>query len=903
MRWKMIIGGFGMTTRREGLMRSFNPRGVLFLALLASVACVAPPFATAGLAQTPGAQPSPDGASFTVAFDNTVKLNADKTGESLETRRVKVLGIAALRQVAQQSIEYVEGMQSFEIVEAFTEKANGTRVPVDLTTVITRDVATGLGAVFLRDLKVVTVIFPDVAVGDTLVLTTRKTIHSDTFAGHFEQMMPLPRNISRADSTVRVTAPSSLPLKVGVQGEGMQHIATVKGTEMQHLITYRGRPAVPSEDRMTSPLDRDPSIFISTFASYEELARSYWDAARGAIEVTPEIARLADEITRGIDDKRGQARAISAWVKTNVRYVFVVLGATRVVPHSAALVLKNRYGDCKDHAVLMSALLAAKGIAVEHVLINGQNSYTLPEPATMGHLNHVILYLPELGIYDDPTVQFASFGVLAGEEYDKPVVHVSDRRAYRGRTPAMKPEDHLSIRRTRLSVAADGTVSGETEQFGTGLFALNVRAVSASLQAKGLDQSAEEYLRRANAPGKGRFEIGSLTDLSDSYSTRALFAYDERMTIKPSMNFAIPTGLGIQARPGDYVLGPLLPERKLPFTCLAATQVEEIELTFAEGMPLPQKIDSRRIEAKSFVYTAEYRLANRSFKVRREFVSQVLGQVCAAEVAAEIAQPLRDVFASNATRMAFLGQQAPKPAQPATSPTAQPPISPTALEALEIKRTAVVDQPLQVDFLYSINPDCSSVGVAGVRTIEEPKHGKLTIGKGSGFSNFPQDNPRQACNRRRSEGMLMYYRPEAGYLGPDSLTIDVIYGDGASRKRHYAIAVNPKAPLELTRSAAAGQQVRVGFLTNIDPDCSSTPFASVRIAEDPKHGAATLKDDTGFTNFAKDNPRFECNKQRSDGTAVLYRGEEGYTGKDSVTVQIVYVDGRETTAHYSIDVK
>jgi len=553
MRWKMIIGGFGMTTRREGLMRSFNPRGVLFLALLASVACVAPPFATAGLAQTPGAQPSPDGASFTVAFDNTVKLNADKTGESLETRRVKVLGIAALRQVAQQSIEYVEGMQSFEIVEAFTEKANGTRVPVDLTTVITRDVATGLGAVFLRDLKVVTVIFPDVAVGDTLVLTTRKTIHSDTFAGHFEQMMPLPRNISRADSTVRVTAPSSLPLKVGVQGEGMQHIATVKGTEMQHLITYRGRPAVPSEDRMTSPLDRDPSIFISTFASYEELARSYWDAARGAIEVTPEIARLADEITRGIDDKRGQARAISAWVKTNVRYVFVVLGATRVVPHSAALVLKNRYGDCKDHAVLMSALLAAKGIAVEHVLINGQNSYTLPEPATMGHLNHVILYLPELGIYDDPTVQFASFGVLAGEEYDKPVVHVSDRRAYRGRTPAMKPEDHLSIRRTRLSVAADGTVSGETEQFGTGLFALNVRAVSASLQAKGLDQSAEEYLRRANAPGKGRFEIGSLTDLSDSYSTRALFAYDERMTIKPSMNFAIPTGLGIQARPGDYV--------------------------------------------------------------------------------------------------------------------------------------------------------------------------------------------------------------------------------------------------------------------------------------------------------------------------------------------------------------
>jgi hypothetical protein len=765
-----------MIARLEGSMRNFNQRmRVLCLALLASVACIAPPFATSGLAQTSPAQP--DGASFTVALDYALKLNADKTGEVLETRRTKVLGVAALQNVAQQNIDYVEGMQSLEIVAAFTEKANGTKVPVDRATVITRDAATGLGAVFLRDVKVVTVIFPDVAVGDTLVLTTRKMIHSDTFAGHFEQMIPFAGNLSSGDSMVSVIVPSSLPLKVGVQGEGIQHMATVQGTETRHVITYRGRPGVPAEDRMTSPLDRDPGVFISTFASYEELARSYWDAARGAIEVTPEIARLANEITRGVDGKRAQAQAISAWVKTNIRYVFVVLGATRVVPHSAAVVLQNRYGDCKDHAVLMSALLAAKGIDVEQVLINSQNAYTLSEPATMGHLDHVILYLPEFGTYDDPTLQFASFGVLAGEEYDKPVVHVSDRRAYRARTPAMKPEDHLSIRRTRLSVAADGTVSGETEQFGTGLFAMNARAISASLQANGLERSAEEILRRANTPGKGTFEIGSLTDLSDSYSARARFAYDERMAIKPAMNFSIPTGLGIQVRPGDYVLGPLLPSRKLPFTCFAGTQVEEIELTFAEGVPLPQKIDGRRIETKSFLYTADYRLDNRSLKVRREFVSRVPGQVCAAEVEGAIVQPLREVFASNATRIAFPAQSAQRPAQP--------PSPPMTLETLEIKRTAVVDQVLQIDFLYSINPDCSSIGVASVRTIEGPQHGKLTIGKGSGFTNFPQENPRQACNRRRTEGMLMYYQPGAEYLVPSR----------SIRNRHRSSSPAPQPPV------------------------------------------------------------------------------------------------------------
>jgi hypothetical protein len=303
---------------------------------------------------------------------------------------------------------------------------------------------------------------------------------------------------------VRVIAPSSLALRVGVQGDGMEHTVTVVDNETRHLVVVRGRPMVRDEDRMTSPLDHDPAVFVTTFPDYEEMARTYWNAARGTVEATPEIARLADEITRGIDDKRMQARAISTWVKRNIRYVAVLLGTSRVVPHNAADVLKNRYGDCKDHAVLMAALLAAKGIASEQVLINGTNAYALPELATMGYLNHVILYLPEIGLYDDPTLQFAAFGVLAGEEYDKPVVHVSEGRAYRARIPAMKPEDHVSHRRTRMSVTTDGTVSGETEQFGTGLFAMNVRAVSASIQANGLERSAEELLRRRPRARRGR---------------------------------------------------------------------------------------------------------------------------------------------------------------------------------------------------------------------------------------------------------------------------------------------------------------------------------------------------------------------------------------------------------------
>jgi hypothetical protein len=75
------------------------------------------------------------------------------------------------------------------------------------------------------------------------------------------------------------------------------------------------------------------------------------------------------------------------------------------------------------------------------------------------------------------------------------------------------------------------------------------------------------------------------------------------------------------------------------------------------------------------------------------------------------------------------------------------------------------------------------------------------------------------------------------------------------------------------------------------------------MVEEPKHGEASLKEDTGFTNYPKDNPRFECNTQRSDGTVILYRSEAGYIGKDSLTVHLVYADGRESSLRYVIDVK
>jgi hypothetical protein len=216
-------------------------------------------------------------------------------------------------------------------------------------------------------------------------------------------------------------------------------------------------------------------------------------------------------------------------------------------------------------------------------------------------------------------------------------------------------------------VAADGVVSGETVQVGTGIFATSARAIAAAIQRDGLERSAEQRLRNNNTPGKGRFELGPLTELSDAYSVTAKFVFNARVKLERGRTYSIPTGLPIQVGPGNYLLGVRIPDRTMPFVCLAGTQIEEIEIVFADGLPLPNQVRGRTVETRVFSYRSDYGLNGRTFKVRRQFVSKVPGQACAPEIEAEIASPMLMVQRSLATRMRFAAET--PPTQPRSRPT------------------------------------------------------------------------------------------------------------------------------------------------------------------------------------------------------------------------------------------
>jgi hypothetical protein len=126
----------------------------------------------------------------------------------------------------------------------------------------------------------------------------------------------------------------------------------------------------------------------------------------------------------------------------------------------------------------------------------------------------------------------------------------------------------------------------------------------------------------------------------------------------------------------------------------------------------------------------------------------------------------------------------------ATSPVAPvAAIAPAAPAVVDLRRTVAADQKLRLDFLYSINPDCTSIGFTTVRVLEQPKHGKIAIENDAGLTNFQASNPRAECNKRRSDGVAVIYEPEPGYTGTDSISLDAISPSGVLSKRHYAIDV------------------------------------------------------------------------------------------------------------------
>jgi hypothetical protein len=136
----------------------------VFIAALATAIVVGPLGIRLAMAQSEQTAPIQAAQSvqapYDIQYEGRVTVRADRTATDVFTKRLKILTPSAVATVSQQQLLFVEGMETLETLEAFTEKSDGTKVPVSPANIITRDAASGLQAIYMRDQKQRTVIFP-----------------------------------------------------------------------------------------------------------------------------------------------------------------------------------------------------------------------------------------------------------------------------------------------------------------------------------------------------------------------------------------------------------------------------------------------------------------------------------------------------------------------------------------------------------------------------------------------------------------------------------------------------------------------------------------------------------------------------------------------------------------------
>jgi len=229
-------------------------------------------------------------------------------------------------------------------------------------------------------------------------------------------------------------------------------------------------------------------------------------------DATPEIAAKAQELIAGAPDFYTRLSRITQYIQENIRYFVVERGIGGWQPHYAGDIYRNRYGDCKDKATLLIAMLQAVGIGARSLSVDHRRGFVDPDaPSRFSDHMIVAVELPEgendprlmarvktprgktLLIFD-PTDQETPVGLIrtelqAGWGY---LANGPDSQILQ--MPVLPPESAGRNRKGSFTLTADGTLAGDIVETLTGDDASVERWHLRARDSKEIQESLEKSL-------------------------------------------------------------------------------------------------------------------------------------------------------------------------------------------------------------------------------------------------------------------------------------------------------------------------------------------------------------------------------------------------------------------------
>jgi hypothetical protein len=223
---------------------------------------------------------------------------------------------------------------------------------------------------------------------------------------------------------------------------------------------------------------RGPGIQSPTEGTWQGIGEWYQALAKDRVVANPEIAAKAKELVGDKTDFYDRTEAIAEFVQKQVRYFVIELGIGGYQPHYAADIFRNRYGDCKDKATLLTAMLSTVGIHGALVMVDHRRGVVDPDaPSIVG--DHVIAAIEIPKGYTssklrsvvtsktgrqylifDPTWDKTAFGQLEHNLQGGYGVLVEGSDSQIIQFPVLSPDLNTIHRTASFQLQSDGTLKG-----------------------------------------------------------------------------------------------------------------------------------------------------------------------------------------------------------------------------------------------------------------------------------------------------------------------------------------------------------------------------------------------------------------------------------------------------------
>jgi hypothetical protein len=235
---------------------------------------------------------------------------------------------------------------------------------------------------------------------------------------------------------------------------------------------------------------------------WKSIGEWYEPLVHDRVAPTPEVAAKAQELTVGKTDFFDKTEAIGEFVQTQIRYVAIEVGIGGLQPHAAGDIFRNRYGDCKDKATLLTAMLSAVGVHAALMMVDTHRGFVDPDAPSLDG-DHMIAAIevpkgyssPRLHsvvtaqtgrqyLIFDPTWDKTPFGQLEHELQGSFGVLMEGAETQAIQLPVLDPALNTIHRSASFKLDSDGVLKGTVTEKRFGDLAETRREVYAKSDVK-----------------------------------------------------------------------------------------------------------------------------------------------------------------------------------------------------------------------------------------------------------------------------------------------------------------------------------------------------------------------------------------------------------------------------------